>query len=63
MEGYRIRGGRPLKGEVEISGAKNAALPLLAASVLTRGENTFSFVPEISDVDSMVKILKGLAAP
>ena len=60
MEGYRIRGGRPLEGEVEISGAKNAALPLLAASVLTRGENTFSFVPEISDVDSMVKILKGL---
>lgn len=60
MESYHIRGGNALKGEVEISGAKNAALPILAATVMTGGENILTSCPEISDVDSMVNILKGL---
>lgn len=60
MEKYRIKGGRRLCGEVEISGAKNAVLPILAASVVTNGENVFSSCPEISDVDSMLRILKSL---
>lgn len=57
---YHIKGGRRLSGEVEISGAKNAVLPILAASVITSGENVFTGCPEISDVDSMIKILKAL---
>ncbi len=57
---YRINGGRKLFGEVKISGAKNAVLPILAASVITKGENIFELCPEISDVDSMLKILSAL---
>ncbi|MDO4544599.1 MAG: UDP-N-acetylglucosamine 1-carboxyvinyltransferase [Bacillota bacterium] len=60
MEKYHIEGGVPLRGEVDISGAKNAALPILAASVMTKGENCFTCCPEISDVDSMVRILEAL---
>ena len=57
---YHIKGGRRLCGEVEISGAKNAILPILAASVITSGENVFTGCPDISDVASMIKILKAL---
>ena len=60
MDSYHIRGGNTLSGTVKISGAKNAVLPILAASVITTGENVFSLCPEISDVESMVKILKAL---
>lgn len=60
MGKFQIRGGRVLTGAVEVSGAKNAALPVLAASVMTKGENTFYACPEISDIDSMVLILKSL---
>ncbi len=60
MKAYHIKGGNVLSGRVEISGAKNAALPLLAASIATKGENIFLSCPKISDVDSMVKILKAL---
>ena len=60
LDNYHIRGGRTLSGTVNISGAKNAALPILAASVITKGENVFELCPEISDVESMIKILKAL---
>lgn len=60
MESYRIRGGNVLSGTVEISGAKNAALPIIAASVMTGGESLLHSCPQISDVDSMIKILKAL---
>ncbi len=60
MDNYRIKGGRVLSGTVKISGAKNAALPVIAASVMTRGESVISACPDISDVDSMLKILKAL---
>lgn len=60
MDNYRIKGGNVLSGTVEISGAKNAALPILAASVMTKGESILSSCPEISDVDSMVNILRAL---
>lgn len=60
MDKYQMRGGRPLHGTVDISGAKNAALPILAASVLTGTENVFSSCPNIADVFNMVKILKAL---
>ena len=60
MESYHIKGGKPLSGKVQVSGAKNAALPILAASVMTRGENVISRCPAITDVDSMANILKAL---
>ncbi|MBQ3520760.1 MAG: UDP-N-acetylglucosamine 1-carboxyvinyltransferase, partial [Firmicutes bacterium] len=60
MDNYRIKGGNVLSGTIKVSGAKNAALPIIAASVMTRGESVLSSCPEISDVDSMLKILKAL---
>lgn len=60
LSNYHVKGGRRLSGEVRISGAKNAVLPILAASVITKGENIFTMCPDITDVESMVKILKAL---
>ncbi len=60
MESYHIKGGKTLSGKLKVSGAKNAALPILAASVMTRGENIISRCPDITDVNSMINILKAL---
>jgi UDP-N-acetylglucosamine 1-carboxyvinyltransferase len=59
---YRIRGRTPLEGTVDISGSKNAALPLLAGSLLCKGETIFHNVPELRDIDTMLKILEILGA-
>jgi UDP-N-acetylglucosamine 1-carboxyvinyltransferase len=56
-EAFRVEGGRPLEGEVRVSGSKNAALKLLAAATLTGERCRFTNVPEIADVDVMVKTL------
>lgn len=55
-----IRGGRPLKGEVNVSGAKNAALPLMAASLLTEGELRLTNVPSLGDVKTILTLLQYL---
>jgi UDP-N-acetylglucosamine 1-carboxyvinyltransferase len=52
-----IEGGRPLAGEVAISGAKNAALPLLCAALLTREPLTLTNVPALNDIGTMLKLL------
>jgi UDP-N-acetylglucosamine 1-carboxyvinyltransferase len=57
MDRIRIAGGRPLKGEIPISGAKNAALPLMAASLLTEAPLTLTNVPNLADVSFMAQIL------
>ena len=57
MDKYIIEGGRPLYGEVEIQSAKNAVLPLLAASVLTEERVVIRRCPRIADVLNMVQIL------
>jgi len=57
MDKIRIRGGTPLKGQITIGGAKNAALPLLAASLLTDDTITLVCVPRLADIDSMVHLL------
>lgn len=62
MDAFRIRGGRPLRGEVEISGSKNAALPIMAAALLTRERCVIRRVPNLSDVQFMGDILKSLGA-
>lgn len=60
MSKYVVRGGNRLEGEVSIQGSKNAALPILAATVLNQGESIISNVPDIHDVDVMIKILKSI---
>ena len=62
MEKYIINGGRPLFGEVTVSGAKNAALPILAATILSDGECRIENIPEIRDVSLMIEILYKMGA-
>ncbi len=62
MDKIIIEGGRPLKGEVEISGAKNAALPILASSLLTEGVSTYTNVPKLQDINSIKLLLTHLGA-
>ena len=57
-----VEGGTPLSGEVEISGAKNSALKLVAASILGQGESIIHNVPLISDISVMSKVLEHLGA-
>jgi len=59
-EAFRVDGGRPLRGSVRISGAKNAALKLLAAATLTGERCRFTNVPEIEDVRVMAETLRDL---
>jgi UDP-N-acetylglucosamine 1-carboxyvinyltransferase len=58
MDRIRIRGGRRLKGEIPISGAKNAALKLMAASLLTAQPLTLTHVPRLADVRAMAELLR-----
>ena len=60
MDRIRIRGGRRLKGEIPISGAKNAALPLMAACLLSEAPLTLTNVPNLADVVYMADILRQL---
>lgn len=57
MDKIRIIGGKPLNGEIRISGAKNATLPLLTASLLTDKELVLENVPRLMDVESMLELL------
>lgn len=57
MDKLVMTGGKPLKGEVVIAGAKNAALPILCASLLTEDPVTFKNLPDLQDVRTMLKIL------
>ena len=62
MDKIVINGGRRLKGEVRVSGAKNAALPILASAILARGTSVFRNVPKLMDVRTMAKLLRMLGA-
>lgn len=62
MEQYIIKGGKPLVGEVTIGGAKNAALGVLAAAAMTDEPVTINNLPDISDVDIMLKGIEALGA-
>jgi UDP-N-acetylglucosamine 1-carboxyvinyltransferase len=57
-----IEGGVKLKGTVEISGAKNAALPILISALLAEGPSTFHNVPELMDIRTAIKLLRGFGA-
>jgi UDP-N-acetylglucosamine 1-carboxyvinyltransferase len=60
MDKIVVEGGSRLVGKIPISGAKNAALPLLAASLLPTGTSTFKNVPQLADVRTMAKLLRML---
>jgi UDP-N-acetylglucosamine 1-carboxyvinyltransferase len=60
MDKIVIVGGEKLKGDVRISGAKNAALPILASSLLVDGWNTFHNIPDLLDIKTIKKLLKSL---
>lgn len=62
MDRLIIKGGTPLKGEVLISGAKNAALPIIAATLLATDNVTLSNVPNLKDVSTMMELLRRLGA-
>ena len=62
MDKIRIHGGHPLSGSIKISGSKNSALPILAATLLTREPCTLRRVPDLSDTNYMLQILKHLGA-
>ncbi len=62
MDSLKIKGGRPLKGEVEISGAKNAALPIMTAALLTGGTHTLCRIPNLRDIATMGKLLAHMGA-
>jgi len=62
MDQLVVEGGRKLSGEIEISGAKNAALPILAASLLSEEESVIENVPELRDITTMVRLLHALGA-
>ena len=62
MDYFQIRGGTPLQGRIPISGAKNAALPILAATLLTDKVSTLLNVPHLNDITTMVELLGALGA-
>jgi len=62
MDKIVIEGGLPLQGEVQISGAKNAALPILAATLLAPGEHRLDNLPALADIHTCKKLLNNLGA-
>jgi len=62
MDKIVIQGGRRLQGEVRISGAKNAALPILMSSLLADGWNTYHNIPDLLDIKTVCKLLANLGA-
>ena len=62
MEKFIIKGGTPLRGEVQISGAKNAAVAIIPAAILAEDKCVLENVPSISDVDVALEILSSMGA-
>lgn len=60
MDTFRIVGGTPIIGEAKIAGAKNAVLPLLAASLICRGEVVLTDCPGLADIHNMLRIMQAL---
>ena len=62
MEQYIIKGGTPLVGEVEIGGAKNAALPILAAAIMTDETVLIDNLPDVNDINVLLDAIEGIGA-
>ncbi|MHC4799213.1 MAG: UDP-N-acetylglucosamine 1-carboxyvinyltransferase, partial [Planctomycetota bacterium] len=57
MDYLQIKGGKRLRGTVEVGGAKNAALPIMAAGILCEGEVVLQGVPDLADIRTMENLL------
>lgn len=62
MDYYHINGGKQLNGRVKISGAKNAALPVIVASLLADGKTTLRNVPDLADIRTIIRVIEFLGA-
>jgi UDP-N-acetylglucosamine 1-carboxyvinyltransferase len=62
MDKIIIKGGERLIGDVEVSGSKNSTLPIFVSCLLNEGENVFSNVPNLRDVQTIIKVLRNLGA-
>jgi len=62
MDKFVIKGGVPLKGEVTVSGSKNACLPIIAATLLAPGKTVLHKVPMLRDVQTMANVLRVIGA-
>jgi len=62
LEKYVITGGKPLHGEITVGGAKNAVVAIIPATILAKGRCVIENVPEISDVENLLQILRSLGA-
>ena len=62
MEQYIIKGGNPLVGEVVIGGAKNAALGVLAAAIMTDGECHIDNMPDVRDINVLLQAMEQIGA-
>ncbi|HUM84249.1 MAG TPA: UDP-N-acetylglucosamine 1-carboxyvinyltransferase [Lachnospiraceae bacterium] len=62
MEQYVIKGGIPLVGEVEIAGAKNAALPIISAAIMTDEVVTLENLPDVNDINVLLEAIEGIGA-
>ena len=62
MDAFRIQGGNPLRGEISVSGSKNASLPIMVASLLADGESTLFGAPDLVDVRTLSQLLRHTGA-
>src|SRR3954462_13535448 len=62
MDAIEITGGKPLRGEVQVSGSKNATLPQIAAALLARGTSVFRGVPDLADIRTLGRLLGHMGA-
>src|SRR5262245_56616985 len=60
MDKIVIKGGERIRGKVKISGSKNAALPIMAATILSSGWSEIGNVPDLMDIDTMARLLQDL---
>ena len=62
MDKFVVRGGNPLVGTIRVSGAKNSALPCMAAAILTEDEVTLENIPQVRDIETERKLLASMGA-
>ena len=62
MDKFVIRGGNPLVGTIRVSGAKNSALPSMAAAILTEDEVTLENIPQVRDIETQKRLLASMGA-
>ena len=62
MQKLEVLGAKRLKGHVDISGSKNASLPILAATLLSEGKIILKNLPKVKDIETMISLLKSLGS-